>query len=267
MTPLDRFFQQYPLLKDLVFMLDEYLAVIIGVPVALLILFILYWTFFLAPRKARMILASLEKQGYTPVAPDDPQLANAIARLTPLIHHAYELTTVTKTSAWRAEAAYGRSGGRSNRYFAHIRRSVHRSPPDGSYTVGPEFTIAFFERCPLPFGQDVHVAGDHYTLDPGYGLQKVASGLAEPLASLYVFHTRDGVLDTLPSRLEKALAESAILLSISAERPRLNDPFLFYARFKFTAEGWGLISNEHIHRQEKLDALVKVVDNISNALR
>ena len=129
-----------------------------------------------------------------------------------------------------------------------------------------QFTVAFFEARTLPFSQDVYISGDSYTLDPGYGLSKVDEDAAGSLSALFIFHTQDGRLEPLPPAFQEALRECAPLLSINAERKSLKDPFLFYARLRFTPEGWGLISNEFVYSQEKMQALLRVVDTISRSL-
>ena len=170
------------------------------------------------------------------------------------------------------DLAYGKSAGQSPKFFAHIKRSVTRNPPGGGYVVGSEFTAAFFESRSLPFTQDVHIAGDHYPLDADHGLQRVDDETLESLgplgslSSLYVFYTSTGKLNPLPSQLVEGLLESAPFLSISAEGGHKNDPFLFNARIRFTPQGWGLVSNEFIYSQEKMDALLRVVNRISESL-
>jgi hypothetical protein len=129
-----------------------------------------------------------------------------------------------------------------------------------------QFTIAFFESRTLPFSQDLYISGDSYTVDPGYGLSKVDGNVVGSLSSLFVFHTPNGKLDPLPPAFEEALRESAPLLSIGADRKSPKDPFLFYARLRFTPQGWGLISNEFVYKQEKMEALLGVVDIISRSL-
>ncbi len=127
-------------------------------------------------------------------------------------------------------------------------------------------TSRFLESRVLPFNQDVHVAGDGYTLDRGYGLRTVPEDTLGRLSSGYVVHTRDGTLDPLPTGLQDALRGSAPFLSIQAATGKREEPFLFYARLRFTPAGWGLISNEFVYHQRKMVALVEVVDRVSRSL-
>ncbi|MBN1255893.1 MAG: hypothetical protein JXA50_11515 [Deltaproteobacteria bacterium] len=266
MTPLDRILSQYPAIKEILFFLNDNLPLIFGISFFLFILFIFYWAFFRAPRKAAKLLRGLEQKGYSPVRPDDPQLKNTLERLTPIMFHTYKLSTVRETSPWRVKLAYGQHDSWTNRFFALINRSVIRTPP-GKRKWEHQFTIAFFEIRPLPFRQEVHIAGDRYKLDPEYGLHAVGKDAIGLLSSRFVIHTRDGKLDPLPALLQDALIACAPFLSIRAvKKGHLNDPFLFYARIRFTPEGWGLISNEYVYNQKKMDALLEVVDRISLSL-
>ena len=266
MTPLDRILNQYPAIKDMLFFLNDNLPLIFGVFFILFILFVFYWAFFRAPRKAARILRSLERKGYGPVRPDDPQLKNALERLTPIMFHLYKLSTVKETSPWRVKLAYGQQDSWTNRFFAHIHRSVFRTPP-GKSKWEHQFTIAFFEIRPLSFSQEIHIAGDRYKLDPGYGLHRVDKDALGLLSSRFVIHTQDGKLDPLPTLLQDALMECAPFLSIRAvKKGNLKEPFLFYARIRFTPEGWGLISNEYVYSKKKMSALLEVVDRISLSL-
>jgi len=267
MTPLDRFFLKFPVLKNIVFWIDDNLVFIVVIPIFLFILFIFYWALVLAPRKAGRIIKNLVRKGYNPVQSDDSRLVSAIEKLTPIMYHAYKLSTVTNTTPWSADAAYENRSGWSDRFFAHIKRSVSRNPPGGGYEVRSEFTIAFYESRALPFAQDIYIAGDKSRLDQGYGLHQVEDEALGPLSSLYVFHTSEGKLGSLPPRLIEALMDCAPILSISAEQDRKNYPFLFHARIRFTPEGWGFISNEFVYHQEKMDALVEAVNLISRSLR
>jgi len=266
MTALDRILEKFPGTREILSWLDNNLLFVFGVPLVLIILFVFYWACFLAPRKATRILRSLQGKGYSQVPPNDLRLGNALERLTPIMHHTYELSTVTKTSPWRVEVAYGNNAGWTSRFFAHINRSVSRSPRDGSIKLEHEFTIAFLEIRNLPFKEEVHIAGDRYSLDLEYGLHAVDNETLGVLSSLFVFYTRDGKLEPLPPALEEALMQGAPFLSVWAERRNRSDPFLFHARIRFTPEGWGLISSEFVYRQEKMDALLRVVDRISRSL-
>ena len=266
MTPLDRILEKFPAAKEILFWLDDNLALIFGVPFVIFILSVFFWASIRAPRRAKRILRSLKGKGFSPVPPDDPRLKNALERLTPIMFHTYELSTVTETSPWRVKMAYGKRDGRTIRFFALINRTVHRTTRV-SAKVEYEFTIAFFEIRVLPFRQEVHIAGDRYTLDPKYELQAVDKDALELLSSCFVFYTRDGKLDALPPSFQEALMECAPFLSIRAERGNRNDPFLHNARIRFTPEGWGLISNEFVYHKEKMNDLLGVVDSISRSLR
>jgi hypothetical protein len=239
--------------------------VILGVVFVVLLLLVFYWTSVAAPRRANRLLGGLERLGYSPVDPQDARLAAALARLTPIPCHTYELSTVTKTSAWRVRKAYARSDSRSNRYCALVDRAVFRTPPRGT-VVEHQFTIALLEQRALPFDQDVHFAGDRYSLDPGYHLLRVPEISLGALSSLYVAHTPDGALAPLPGSLESALIESAPFLSVEAATGIRGQPFLFSARLRFASEGWGLISNEFIYLQRKMAVFIEVVDRISRSL-
>jgi hypothetical protein len=266
MTPLDRILNQYPAIKEILFRLNDNLPFIFSVFFILFILFVFYWTFFRAPRKAARILRSLERKGYSPVRPDDPQLKDALERLTPIMFHTYKLSTVRETSPWRVKLAYGQHNSWTNRFFALINRSVFRTP-HSKRKWEHQFTIVFFEIRPLPFSQEVHIAGDRYKLDPGYGLHAVGKDAIGLLSSRFVFYTQDGKLDPLSPLLQDALIACAPFLSIRAiKKGDLKDPFLFYARIRFTSEGWGLISNEYVYNQKKMSALLEVVDRISLSL-
>jgi hypothetical protein len=266
MTPLDRILNEYPAIKEILFFLNDNLQLIFSVSFFLFILFVFYWTLFRAPRKAARIFRSLEQKGYSPVRLDDPQLKDALERLTPIMFHNYELSTVKETSPWRVKLAYGQHDSWTKRFFAHINRSVRRKTPEG-IQLEHQFTIAFFEIRPLPFKQEVHIAGDRYKLDPEYGLHAVGKDAIGLLSSHFVIHTRDGELDSFPPLLQDALIACAPFLSIRAvKKGNLKDPFLFYARIRFTTEGWGLISNEYVYNQKKMDALLEVVDRIALSL-
>ena len=265
MTPLDRILERFQGARDVLFRLDEYLPLIVVGAIVLLIILVFYWTFVAAPRRAVRILESLARDGYGPLDPEDPQLREALERLTPVFFHVYELSTVTKTSPWRVKLAFARYDGRVSRYCALINRSVSRAAP-ASTILEHQFTIAFLESRVLPISQEVHVAGDRYMLDPGYGLRTVPEETLGRLSSGYVVHTRDGTLDPLPSGLQDALMKSAPFLSILAATGNREEPFLFHARLRFTPDGWGLISNEFVYHQRKMDALVEVVDRVSRSL-
>jgi len=266
MTPLDRIFEKFPAANNLLFWLDDNLALIFGVPFVLFILVVFFWASIGSRRRAKRILRSLKKEGYSPVPSGDPRLENALKRLTPNMFHLYELSTVTETSPWRVEMAYGKHDGRGSTFFALINRSVHRSTPM-SARAEYQFTIAFFETRALPFRQEVHVAGDRYTLDPNYELQEVDKKVMELLSSCFVLHTRDGKLDALLPSFQEALMKCASFLSIRAERENRNDPFLLNAaRMRFTSKGWGLISNEFIYNKKKMAALLRAVNSISQSL-
>ena len=266
MTPLDRILSQHPAIKEILFFLNDNLQLIFSVSFFLFILFIFYWTLFRAPHKAARILRSLEKKGYRPVGSDDSQLKNALKRLTPIMFHNYELSTVKETSSWRVKLAYGQRDSWTSRFLAHINRSVFRTPP-GKRKWEHQFTIAFFEIRPLEFSQDIYIAGDRYKLDPGYGLHAVDKDTLGLLSSRFVFHTQDGKLDSFPPLLQDTLMQCAPFLSIRAiKKENLKDPFLFYARIRFTPEGWGIISNEYVYNQKKMSALLEVVDRISLSL-
>ncbi len=265
MTPLDRIFEKFPAAKDLLFWLDDNLVFIFGVPFVLFILFVFFWASISAPRKAKRILRSLEKEGYSPVPSGNPRLENALKRLTPNMLHTYELSTVTETSPWRIEIAYGKHDEKTSKFFALINRSVHRTTRANA-KVEYQFTIAFFETRALPFRQEVHVAGDRYSLDPNYELREVDKKDIELLSSCFVLHTRDGKLDALLPSFQEALMKSSSFLSIRAERENRNDPFLHNARMRFTSKGWGLISNEFIYDKKKMAALLRAVNSISESL-
>ena len=266
MTPLDRILSQYPAIKEILFFLNDNLPLIFSVSFFLFILFVFYWAFFRAPRKAARILRSLEQKGYSPVRSDDSQLKDALERLTPIMFHNYKLSTVKETSPWRVKLAYGQQDSWTNRFFALINRSVFRTP-HGKRKWEHQFTIVFFEVRPLPFSQEVHIAGDRYKLDTGYGLHAVGKDDIGLLSSRFVIHTRDGKLDPLPSLLQDALIQCAPFLSIRAvKKGHLKDPFLFYARIRFTPEGWGLISNEYVYNQKKMSVLLEIIDRISLSL-
>lgn len=264
MTPLDRILDRFPGTKEMLFRLDEYLPFIVVGTIVLLIIMVFYWTFAAAPRRALRILKSLKRE-YSPVDPEDPQLKEALERLTPIIFHTYELSTVTKTSPWRVKLALARYDGRVSRYCALINRSVSRTTRT-STILEHQFTIVFLESRVLPFRQEVHVAGDRYTLDPDYGLRTVPEDTLGRLSSAYLVCTPDGTLDPLPTSLQHALMDSGPFLSIRAATGKREEPFLFHARLKFTPDGWGLISNEFVYHRRKMDALVEVVDRISRAL-
>ncbi len=266
MTPLDRILQKFPAAKEVLFWLDDNLALIFGVPFVIFILSVFFWASIRAPRRAKHILRGLEGKGFNPIPPDDPQLENALERLIPIMFHTYELSTVTKISPWRVKVAYGKHDGRTSTFFALINRSVHRTTR-ASAKVEYQFTIAFFEIRALPFSQEVHIAGDRYTLDPKYELQAVDKEALELLSSRFVFRTRDGKLDALLPSFQEALMECAPFLSIRAERGNRNDPFLRNARIRLTPDGWGLISNEFVYHKEKMNSLLGVVDSISRSLR
>jgi len=266
MTPLDRFFQEFPVLKNIVFWLNDHLVIIFVVPFFLFLLFILYWTFILSPRRATKIFQNLSQQGYRPVESDDEQLMSAVEKLAPIMYHTYELSTVKETSPWKVHMACENNFQGAGRFFANIHRTVSRSPRGGGYEVRSEPTIAFFENRALPFTRDIHIAGDHSRLDPGYELSRVGDQSLGPLSSLYVFHTLDGDIDPLPPRLVQALMDCAPFLSISSEQVNKKDPFLFNARIRFTPEGWALISGELVHRQDKMDVMVEVVNLISSSM-
>jgi hypothetical protein len=266
MTPLDRIFDKLSISKDLLALLDENLPLIVGIPFFLLILLIFFWAFIGSNRKAARIVMGLKKKGYRSVQPDDPQLKKALERLTPIMFHTYELSTVRETSPWRVKLACAQDDGWTTRYFALINRSVSRSTPQETL-LGHEFTIAFLEMRTLPFTRDVHVAGDRYTLDPQYGLTAVPAESLGALSTSYVVYSGDGTIDPLPLELRNALAESASFLSIRAEQKQGTGPFLFHARIRFTPEGWGLISSEYVYDEKKMSTLLKVVDCISKALQ
>jgi hypothetical protein len=265
LTPLDRILDRFSGAREVLFRLGEYLPLIVVVALVMLIVLVVYWAFVASPRRAVRILKGLDREGYGPVAPEDPKLKEALERLTPNIFHTYELSTVTKTSPWRVKLAFARHDGRASRYFALINRSVSRAAP-ASTILEHQFTIAFLESRVLPFNQDVHVAGDGYTLDRGYGLRTVPEDTLGRLSSGYVVHTRDGTLDPLPTDLQDALMGSAPFLSIQAATGNREEPFLFHARLRFTPAGWGLISNEFVYHQRKMVALVEVVDRVSRSL-
>ncbi len=265
MTPLDRILQKFPAAKEVLFWLNDNLALIFGIPFVLLIIFVFFWAFIWAPRRAKRILRSLEGKGYRPVTPDNPRLENALERLSPIMFHTYELSTVTETSPWRIKMAYGKHDGRTSMFFALINRSVQRTTRARTKNEY-QFTIAFFEIRTLPFRQEFHIAGDRYTLDPKYELHAVDKEAIGLLSSSFVFHTRDGKLDVLPSTFQEALMECAPFLSIRAER-RNRKHLLHHARIRFTPEGWGLISNEFVYHKEKMNALMEAVHSISRSLR
>jgi hypothetical protein len=265
MTPLDRILESFPGSRELLSRLDEYLPLIVVGSVVLLIALVFYWTFVAAPRRAVKIIENLDSKGYSPVDPQDPQLNEALQRLTPILFHTYELSTVTETSPWRVKVACARYDGGTSRYIAMINRSVSRVTRE-STRLEHQFTIAFLERRTIPVSQDIHIAGDRYTLDPDYGLVKVPDEVLGVLSSAYVVHTRDGTLDALPAGLEDALMASAPALSIQAAKMNEAGRFLFHARLRFAPEGWALISNEYVCHQRKMDAVVDVADRISRSL-
>lgn len=267
MTALDRILERLSISRDLVARLDENLPLIVGIPFVLFVLLAFFWAFTGSNRKAARILMGLKKKGYRSVQPDDPQLKKALERLTPIIFHSYELSTVQETSPWRVKLACARDDGWTTRFFALINRSVSRSTPQETI-LGHEFTIAFLEIRALPFTRDVYVAGDRYTLDPQYGLTAVPAESLGALSTSYVLYSGDGTVDPLPIELRNALAESASFLSIRAEQKEGGtSPFLLHARIRFTAEGWGLISSEYVYDEKKMSTLLRVVDRISKALK
>ncbi len=267
MTPLDRILADYPGVKELLLRVGDNLPLIVGGGLALLIVLVFFWTFVAAPRRAVRALRSLEREGYAPVSADDPQLRTALDRLTPIMFHTYALSTVTETSPWRVKLAYVRYDGRATRYFALINRSVSRTTTEAT-KIEHEFTIAFLEARALPFSHDLHLAGDHYKLDPQYGLRPVDEHAVGRLSAYFVVHTEDGELAPLPAGLEDALAESSALLSVQAEKKPASrsGPFLFHARLKFTSAGWALISSEYVYHEEKMSALREAVDRIARSL-
>lgn len=264
MTPLDRMLEPYPALKEAIFWTGDHLGLIVGLPFALLFLFILYWTFYLAPRNAKRILGNLKKRGYYPLPPEDSKLKEAIERLTPVMFHPYELSTVDETSPWKIDMAYGSSHGGKDRILAHINRTVKRSPR-AKMIWEHEFSVVLLEVGPLAVGGEVHVVGDGYDLDPDYGLRKV-EGIESPLSATFDFYTADGKLPSFPPALKEALMECATLLSIKGSKAESSSPYIFHARLKFTSGGWGLVSNEFIYSREKMDALLGAADRLSAAL-
>ena len=84
MTPLDRFLTQFPLLKEIIFWLEDNLVIIFVVPFFLFLLFIFYWIFVLAPRKAEQAMKSLMRDGYSLIKPDVSQLPQVVEQLTPI---------------------------------------------------------------------------------------------------------------------------------------------------------------------------------------
>lgn len=265
MTPLDRILDRFPAAREILLRLDEYLPLIVGGAIVLLIALVFSWAAFGAPRRAARLFRRLEAQGYGPARPDDLQLKQALDRLTPIMFHTYALSTVTETSPWGVKLACARYEGWTSRYVAMINRSVSRTTPQ-STTLEHQFTIAVLEMRALSFNHDVHVAGDRYTLDPQYGLRAVDEGSLGSLSSCYVVHTPDGTLAPLPTDLQKVLLDRAPFLSIRAATGSRADPFLFHARIKFTPEGWGLISSEFVYHQKKMNALMEAVDRISRSL-
>ncbi len=146
--PLDRVLDRFPGAREVLLRLDEYLPfIVVG---ALVLVF--FWAFVAGPRRAGRILKGLEKEGYGPVDAEDPQLKEALERLTPIIFHTYGLSTVTKTSPWRVKLAFARDDGRKRRYYALINRSVSRAAR-ASTILEHQFTIAFLESRVLPFNQ------------------------------------------------------------------------------------------------------------------
>src|SRR3989304_2002816 len=103
MTPLDRILDRFHGAREMLFRLDEYFPLIVGGAIVLLIVLVCYWAFVAGPRRAVRILKGLQREGYGPADPDDPKLKEALERLTPVIFHTYELSTVTETSPWRVK--------------------------------------------------------------------------------------------------------------------------------------------------------------------
>lgn len=265
MTPLDRMLEPYPFLKEAFLWTGDHLGLIVGLPFALFFLFILYWTFYLAPRNAKRALGKLKNRGYYPLPPEDSKLKEAVGHLTPIMFHAYELSTVDETSPWKIDLAYGSSQGGKDRIVAHINRTVKRSP-HAKMIWEHEFSVVLLEVGSLDVEGEIHVVGDGYKLDPDYGLRKVEEGIEPTLSGNFAFYTADGKLPAFPPALREALMECSTLLSIKGSEPKPSSPYIFHARLKFTPGGWGLISNELVYTGEKMNALLDAADRLSAAL-
>lgn len=238
MTFLDQLYQKFPELENIVCWIGDNSGGLFAAAFYPFLIFIFY-LIFTERRKAIQNLKSLIRKGYNPIQPEDSGLAKAVEKLIPVMWKFYNPSNVIGImTPWTVERAYKKKSGRSNMYFAHIRSTVHVK--DVRYASASEnyHTIAFFEKCELPFTQDIDIAGGSNIHElEAYELKRVDDKAQGTLFSLYYFYTSDGTLESLPSGFSEALVNCAPFLSMRAKRHKWTDPIFLEARLRFTPQG------------------------------
>jgi len=218
---------------------------------ALLVIFVLVWTFVIAPRRARRQLDEYRKRGYAEADAKAPELSAALAALTPIMLEG----TLHFGEGQRVplNAMVNRSGSHP-RYVVNLAERTDNQ--DDSGTV---WRTIFLESRPLPGAAEFSARLAAVNIGQGreerLGLHPVQpAGASSEFAAAYSVFSASGSVN-LPVSLQEALLNAARALGVAS---RFNT--------RFTPAGWAIsVSNAYL-QPKTLRALVDAAERISTAL-
>jgi hypothetical protein len=224
----------------------------------LLAVLVVVWTFVIAPRRVRKLLAEFATLGYVESDLAAPELTSALDSLAPIY---LEGTTKSTEGTRRTLNALVRKSGLHPRYVVNVSYMdwVDFSDTDRSMTT--TWRTVVLESRPLPLNTEFSArlnARERIGVgrEERFGFQKVeVPGLSPEFAARCSVYSKSGGPVTLPPRLQEALLDASRGVRTTS-RPNT----------RFGPTGWGISASDVWLDRKALHSLLDAADKISDAL-
>jgi hypothetical protein len=213
----------------------------------------LVWTFLIAPRRARKLLADFAELGYVEIDLAAPELISALDSLAPIY---LEGATRFEEGTRQTLNALVRKSGPHRRYVINLSQTDWI----GS-TFMTTWRTVFLESRPLPFAtefsarlnarEDIGVGREER-----FGFQKIeVPGLSPDFAATCSVYSKGGGPVTLSSRLQEALIDASRSIRTTSR-----------STTKFGPTGWGISASAVWLDRKALRVLLDAGERLSGAL-
>ena len=219
----------------------------------LVVVIALVWTFVIAPRRARKLLADFAQLGYVEIDLAAPELISALDSLAPIY---LEGTTRFQEGTRQTLNALLRRSGPHRRYVVNLSQTdwTGRTPMTTWRTV-------VLESRPLPFDTEFSARlNARETIGVGreerFGFRKIeVPGLSPDFAAICSVYSKGGGPVTLSSRLQEALIDASRSIRTTSR-----------SNTRFGPTGWGISASAVWLDRKALHTLLDAGERISGAL-
>jgi hypothetical protein len=259
---VQEFFDKYPVLKQVLDFLEQNGGLILVIVFTILMIYIFYWIIVIAPRRVRQVFTELSTMGYSDADTDSKEVEQTVDLLAPI--YPISPRKDQEIPEWKMHLALRRyAAGNTTRYIVNVSRS--QIDKVGRMNSTLRKTNLILEKRDLNFSEPVYI---YPFKNPGsvqweerHKLQKITSGLDKELLKKYHVYSKSAVIKYFPKTLIDALMTVCDTLC---------DTSLYCFQggviLKFQKEGWGICPANEIYKITDMKVLIKIADDISNAL-